>query len=74
MLINASEKFKQLKKSKGAKRKEVDDTSRLEIVKTLTQYQNTDYAQVFGKEFFYFNKQAIMLVAAVLISGARPIN
>lgn len=61
MLINASEKFKPLKKNKGSKRKEVDKANRLEIVKTLTQYKNTDYAQVFDKEFFYFNKQAIML-------------
>ncbi|MEX1028501.1 MAG: N-6 DNA methylase [Paenibacillaceae bacterium] len=61
MLINASDKFKPLKKSKGSKRKEVDEVSRLEIVATLTDYQNTDYAQVFDKEYFYFNKQAIML-------------
>lgn len=61
MLINASEKFKPLKKSKGSKRKEVDKASRLEIVETLTKYQNNDYARVFDKEFFYFNKQAIML-------------
>lgn len=61
MLINACEKFKPLKKSKGSKRKEVDEASRLEIVETLTQYQNTDYAKVFDKEFFYFNKQAIRL-------------
>lgn len=61
MLINASEKFKPLKKSKGSKRKEVDEASRLEIVATLTAYQDNDYAKVFDKEFFYFNKQAIML-------------
>ena len=61
MLINASDKFKPLKKSKGSKRKEVDKTSRLEIVETLTKYQNNDYAKVFDKEFFYFNKQAIRL-------------
>jgi type I restriction enzyme M protein len=61
MLINASEKFKPLKKSKGSKRKEVDEASRLEIVETLTKYQNNDYARVFDKEFFYFDKQAIML-------------
>jgi len=61
MLINASEKFKQLKKSKGSKRKEVNEANRLEIVETLTKYQDTDYAKVFDKEFFYFNKQAIML-------------
>jgi type I restriction enzyme M protein len=61
MLINASEKFKPLKKSKGSKRKEVDKANRLEIVETLTKYQNNDYTRVFDKEFFYFNKQAIML-------------
>ena len=61
MLINASDKFKPLKKSKGSKRKEVDEASRLEIVATLTAYQDNDYAKVFDKEFFYFNKQAIML-------------
>ncbi len=61
MLINASEKFKPLKKNKGSKRNEVDEASRLEIVETLTHYQSTDYAKVFDKEYFYFNKQAIML-------------
>ncbi|MFA6809208.1 MAG: N-6 DNA methylase, partial [Eubacteriales bacterium] len=61
MLVNASDKFKSLKKSKGSKRKEVDKTSRLEIVETLTNFQDTDYAKVFKKEYFYFNKQAIML-------------
>jgi len=61
MLINASDKFKPLKKSKGSKRKEVDEASRLEIAATLTVYQDNDYARVFDKEFFYFNKQAIML-------------
>jgi len=61
ILINASEKFKSLKKAKGNKRKEVDEDNRLEIVATLTAYQDNDYARVFSKEFFYFNKQAIML-------------
>ncbi len=61
MLINASEKFKPLKKSKGSKRKEVDAVSRLEIVETLAQFEDNDYARVFDKEFFYFNKQTIML-------------
>ena len=61
MLINASEKFKPLKKNKGSKRKEVDAASRSEIVKTLAQFVDNDYARVFDKEFFYFNKQAIVL-------------
>ncbi|NMF57207.1 HsdM family class I SAM-dependent methyltransferase [Pseudanabaena yagii] len=61
MLINASEKFKPLKKNKGSKRKEIDETSRLEIVETLARFVDNDYARVFDKEFFYFNKQGIML-------------
>jgi type I restriction enzyme M protein len=61
MLINASQKFKPLQKSKGSKKNEVDEASRLEIVATLTAYQDNDYARIFEKEFFYFNKQAIML-------------
>ena len=61
MLINASQKFKPLKRAKGSKRKEVDEANRLEIVATLKAYQDNDYARVFDKEFFYFNKQAIML-------------
>lgn len=61
MLINASNKFKSLNKSKGSKRKEVDEASRLDIVATLIAYQDNNYARVFDKEFFYFNKQAIML-------------
>ncbi|CAM8645136.1 HsdM Type I restriction-modification system methyltransferase subunit [Comamonadaceae bacterium] len=61
MLINASEKFKPLNKNKGSKRREVDEASRLDIVATLMAYKNNDYARVFDKEFFYFNKQAIML-------------
>ena len=61
MLINASQKFKPLKKSKGSKRKEVDEQSRLEIVEALAQFETNDFAQVFEKEHFYFNKQAIRL-------------
>lgn len=61
MLINASKKFKPLQKSKGSKKNEVDELSRLEIMATLSAYQDNDYARVFDKEFFYFNKQAIML-------------
>lgn len=61
MLINASEKYKPLKKSKGDKRKEIDEASRLEIVAALTAFEDNDFARVFDKEEFYFNKQAIQL-------------
>lgn len=61
MLINASEKFTLLNKSKGSKRKQIDQENRLEIVKTLTEYMNNEYAKVFEKEKFYFNKQMITI-------------
>ena len=61
MLIDASEKFKPLKKNKGSKRKKVDEANRSEVVATLEQWADNDYARVFDKEFFYFNKQAIRL-------------
>ena len=61
MLIDASDKFVPLKKNKGAKRKEIDSKNRLEIVQTLSQYQENDYAKIFDREFFYFNKQALRL-------------
>ncbi len=61
MLINASEKFTPLKKNKGSKRKEVDEANRLQIVERLSRFEDNDYARIFDKEFFYFNKQAIML-------------
>lgn len=61
MLINASDKFSPLKKAKGEKRKEVDESNRLDIVATLAAFEDNDYARVFDKEFFYYNKQAIML-------------
>lgn len=61
MLINASDKFELLKKNKGKKRKKIDKQSRKDIVDTLTKFKDNDYAKVFAKECFYFNKQAIRL-------------
>ena len=45
MLIDASAKFKPLKKSKGSKRREVDEASRQEIVAALTAYEDNDFAR-----------------------------
>ena len=61
MLVNADDKFIPLYKSKGKKRKEIDEISRLDIVKTLNDFESNEWAKVFDKEFFYFNKQAIQL-------------
>jgi len=61
MMINAVDKFKLLKKNKGKKRKEVDATSRKDIVQTLLDFKENDFTKIFDKEYFYYNKQAIQL-------------
>ncbi|MBO3100251.1 MULTISPECIES: class I SAM-dependent DNA methyltransferase [Gelidibacter] len=61
ILINGSNFFQPLKKSKGKKRKEMVFENRKTIVDALTNFKDTDYAKVFDKWHFYFNKQAIML-------------
>jgi len=61
ILIDASTKFKLLKKNKGKKRKEIDKKSREDILKTLLEFKDNEYAKVFDEEYFYFNKQAVIL-------------
>ncbi len=61
MLINASELYIPLKKSKGKKRKEMDLPNRTKIVQTLTEFKNNEFAKVFDKWHFYYNRQSIML-------------
>jgi len=61
MLINASELYIPLKKSKGKKRKEMDLTNRSKIVKALTEFNDNEFAKVFDKWHFYYNRQSIML-------------
>ena len=61
ILINASELNIPLKKSKGKKRKEMDLASRTKIVQTLTNFKDNEFAKVFDKWHFYYNRQSIML-------------
>ena len=61
ILINASELNIPLKKSKGKKRKEMDLPNRSKIVQTLTDFKDNDFAKVFDKWHFYYNRQSIML-------------
>ena len=61
MLIDASEKCIPLKKNKGDKRVEIDEKNRQIIVDALTSYEDNDFARVFSKYHFYFNKQGIEL-------------
>lgn len=61
ILINGSDFYEALKKSKGKKRKEMVFENRKTIVDALTNFKDTAYTKVFDKWHFYFNKQAIML-------------
>lgn len=61
ILINASELNIPLKKSKGKKRKEMDLPNRNKIVQTLTDFKDNNFAKVFDKWQFYYNKQSITL-------------
>lgn len=61
ILINASELNIPLKKSKGKKRKEMNLPNRTKIVQALTDFKDNDFAKVFDKWHFYYNRQSIML-------------
>jgi type I restriction enzyme M protein len=61
ILINASELYEPLKKSKGKKRKQMNPDNRAEIVKAFTEFQDHAFCKVFDKWHFYYNRQSIML-------------
>lgn len=61
MLINGSELYKPLKKSRGKKRKEMVNENRKAIVDSLLKFKNNDFSKVYDKWHFYYNRQAIML-------------
>ena len=61
MLLNASELYEGLKKSKGKKRKQMNADNRAEIVKAFTEFKDNEFCKVFDKWHFYYNRQSIML-------------
>ncbi len=61
ILINASELFEPLKKSKGKKRKQMNPDNRIAIVKAFTEFKDNTFCKVFDKWHFYYNRQSIML-------------
>lgn len=61
ILINASDCYVPLKKSKGKKRKEMDVLSRTKIAQALGTFKDNEFCKVFDKWHFYYNKQSIML-------------
>lgn len=61
MLINGSNGWKLLKKSKGNKRREMLPEHRAAIVDALTNFQDCEIGKVYDKWHFYYNKQALVL-------------
>ena len=61
ILINGSNGWKQLKKSRGSKRREMLPEHRESIVNALLNFENNDIAKVFDKWRFYYNKQPLTL-------------
>lgn len=61
ILINAADLWRPLKKNKGSKRKEMNETHRARIVDALVRFENSDIAKVYDKWHFYFNKQQLQL-------------
>ena len=58
-LIDGSNLFKPMKKSLGSKRKEVSDEQRDFILKTYTDFKETEISKVFPNQFFGFTKVTI---------------
>ncbi len=60
-LIDGSNLWKPLKKSKGDKRREMNAEQREAIVKALTDFVPSDICKIFDREHFYYNKQSLTL-------------
>lgn len=61
MLIDGSNFWQPLKKSKGDKRREMSEDNRKTIIDAFVKGEESDYCRVFSKYFFYYNKQKIVL-------------
>jgi len=60
-LIDASNLWQLLKKAKGDKRREMTPEHRAKIVDALTQFKPSDICKIYNREYFYYNKQSIIL-------------
>jgi type I restriction enzyme M protein len=58
-LINGSNLFKPMKKSLGSKRKEVSDEQRDFILKSYTDFKESEISKIFPNQFFGFTKVTI---------------
>ena len=62
MLIDGSKLWKQLKKSKGDKRREMMPEHRRQIVEALVNFEDCAIGKVYDKWHFYYNKQSLTLL------------
>jgi type I restriction enzyme M protein len=58
-LIDGSNLYKQMKKSLGSKRKEISDEHRETILKTYSEFKETEISKVFPNEYFGYRKVII---------------
>ncbi len=62
ILIDASQKFKKLKKSKGQKANEIDADNRQWILNSFIAFEDAEDVKVMDKWDFYYNKQKLTLI------------
>lgn len=62
MLIDGSKLWKQLKKSKGDKRREMTQEHRRQIVEALVNFEDCEIGKKYDKWYFYYNKQSLTLL------------
>lgn len=60
-LIDGSNGWKLLKKSKGDKRREMLPEHRQTIVDALMNFVPSDICKIYDREYFYYNKQSLIL-------------
>jgi type I restriction enzyme M protein len=60
-LIDGSNLWTPLKKSKGDKRREMTEPQRTQIVDALTNFTESGICKIFPREYFYYNSQNLTL-------------
>lgn len=60
-LIDGSNLWTPLKKSKGDKRREMSEEHQCKIVEALANFEPSDICKIYDREHFYYNKQSLIL-------------
>lgn len=60
-LIDGSNLWQPLKKSKGDKRREMGEEHQTRIVEALANFEPSDICKIYDREHFYYNKQSLTL-------------